>query len=85
MISMKFLPLLASIAFCLFPFTIVAQVTPTIARVTHGQVGDPFWLVVRNAAETAARQTRCDLDCRSPDHFDLATDGSPHEALCRVR
>jgi simple sugar transport system substrate-binding protein len=29
-------------------------------------------LVVRNAAETAARETNCDLDYRSPDHFDLA-------------
>jgi len=72
MISMKFLRLLASVAFCLFPFTIVAQVTPKIAMVTHGQLGDPFWLVVRSAAETAARQTKCDLDYRSPDHFDLA-------------
>lgn len=72
MISMKFLPLLACITFCLFPFTIVAQVTPKIAMVTHGQLGDPFWLVVRNSAETAARQTKCDLDYRSPDHFDLA-------------
>jgi len=72
MISMKFLPLLACIAFSLFPFTIVAQVTPKIAMVTHGQLGDPFWLVVRNAAETAARETNCDLDYRSPDHFDLA-------------
>jgi simple sugar transport system substrate-binding protein len=72
MISMKFLPLLECIAFCLFPFTIVAQVKPKIAMVTHGQLGDPFWLVVRNAAETAARETNCDLDYRSPDHFDLA-------------
>jgi hypothetical protein len=42
MISMKFLPLLECIAFCLFPFTIVAQVKPKIAMVTHGQLGDPF-------------------------------------------
>ena len=72
MIRMKFLPLLACIAFCFFPFTMVAQVKPRIAMVTHGQSGDPFWLVVRNAAESAARQTHCDLDYRSPDHFDLA-------------
>ena len=72
MIRRRFLPLLACIAFCLGPFETAAQVRPKIAMITHGQVGDPFWLVVRNGAEAGARETNSDLEYRSPDKFDLA-------------
>ncbi len=40
--------------------------------VTHGQAGDPFWDVVRNGAEAAARETDSDFEYRAPEHFDLA-------------
>src|ERR1700740_2195531 len=72
MIRQKFLPLLACIAFCPFLFEAVGQAKPKIAMVTHGQIVDPFCLVVRNGAEAAARETNCDLEYRSPDQFDLA-------------
>jgi simple sugar transport system substrate-binding protein len=68
---LKFLPLLTCVAFCLLSFEPVGQIKPKLAMVTHGQVGDPFWLVVRNGAEAGARETGCDLEYRSPDHFDL--------------
>jgi simple sugar transport system substrate-binding protein len=70
--TLKFLRLAVCIAFCLVSFEPVAQTRPKLAMVTHGQAGDPFWLVVRNGAEAGARETNCDLEYRSPEHFDLA-------------
>jgi simple sugar transport system substrate-binding protein len=40
--------------------------------ITHGQAGDPFWDVVRNGAEAAARETDTGLEYQAPEHFDLA-------------
>ncbi|SHO55428.1 sugar ABC transporter substrate-binding protein [Vibrio quintilis] len=37
--------------------------------VTHGQVGDSFWDVVKNGAETAAKELGVTLDYRSPAKF----------------
>ena len=71
MIYSKFAILAAFAASLLVPFTAFAQKKPRIILVTHGQAADPFWTVVRNGAETAARQTDCDLEYESPGVFDL--------------
>ena len=72
MINWKFLPLLACAVSFLFPVTTFAQGRPRIIIVTHGQAADSFWRIVRNGAETAAAETECDLDYRSPEKFDPA-------------
>ncbi|MBV8585338.1 MAG: substrate-binding domain-containing protein, partial [Verrucomicrobia bacterium] len=63
--------ILAFAAGLLLPFVASAQNKPRIVVVTHGQAADPFWKVVRNGAETAARETDCDLEYESPSVFDL--------------
>jgi simple sugar transport system substrate-binding protein len=72
MINWKFVPLFACAVSLLFPVTNFAQGRPRIIIVTHGQAADSFWRIVRNGAETAAAETECDLDYRSPEKFDLA-------------
>ena len=56
----------------LLPFASQAQRKPRIIVVTHGQAADPFWLIVRNGVETAAKETDSDVDYRSPEKFDVA-------------
>jgi simple sugar transport system substrate-binding protein len=43
-----------------------------IAVVTHGQAGNPFWLVVRNGIDAAARQVDASVSYQSPDTYSLA-------------
>jgi simple sugar transport system substrate-binding protein len=43
-----------------------------IAVVTHGQAGNPFWLVVRNGIDAAARQVDASVTYQSPDTYSLA-------------
>ncbi len=43
-----------------------------IAVVTHGQASSPFWAIVRNGAEAAARQMDVLLSYRAPDVYSLA-------------
>ena len=38
---------------------------------THGQAADSFWAVVQNGAETAAKETDCDLQYQAPTQFNL--------------
>ena len=42
-----------------------------IAVVTHGQASSPFWAIVRNGAEAAARQMDVRLDYKGPDVYSL--------------
>jgi simple sugar transport system substrate-binding protein len=63
---------LAFAASWLVPLSGLAQKKPRILFVTHGQAGDSFWAVVRKGAETAARETDCDLQYQAPEQFDLA-------------
>lgn len=42
-----------------------------IVMITHGQASDPYWNIVRNGAEEAARQVRVSLDYRAPETFDM--------------
>jgi len=43
-----------------------------IAVVTHGQASSPFWAIVRNGVEAAARQMDVVVDYRAPDVYSLA-------------
>jgi simple sugar transport system substrate-binding protein len=42
-----------------------------IAVVTHGQASSPFWAIVRNGVEAAARQTDALVSYRAPDVYSL--------------
>lgn len=49
----------------------VAAQAQTIAVVTHGQANDPFWSVVKNGVEAAARDTGVKVIYRAPETFDM--------------
>ena len=42
-----------------------------IIVVTHGQANDPFWSVVKNGVEQAAKDTGVNVDYRAPETFDM--------------
>ena len=42
-----------------------------IIMITHGQAADPYWNIVRNGAEEAAKQLGVELDYRAPETFDM--------------
>jgi simple sugar transport system substrate-binding protein len=42
-----------------------------IAVVTHGQASNPFWVVVRNGIDAAARQMDVSVNYESPDTFSV--------------
>jgi simple sugar transport system substrate-binding protein len=42
-----------------------------IAMVTHGQASSPFWAIVRNGAEAAARQMDVVVSYRAPDVYSV--------------
>jgi simple sugar transport system substrate-binding protein len=42
-----------------------------IAVVTHGQASSPFWAIVRNGVEAAARQMDVVVDYRAPDVYSV--------------
>ena len=42
-----------------------------IVMVTHGQAADPYWNIVKNGADEAARQVGVKLDYRAPETFDM--------------
>ncbi|RFC63480.1 sugar ABC transporter substrate-binding protein [Fulvimarina endophytica] len=44
---------------------------PTIVVVTHGQANDPFWSVVKNGVEQAAKNTGANVSYRAPETFDM--------------
>ena len=43
-----------------------------IAVVTHGQAGNPFWVVVRNGIDAAARQVDASVTYQSPDAYSVS-------------
>ena len=42
-----------------------------VIMITHGQAADPYWNIVRNGAEEAAKQVGVELDYRAPETFDM--------------
>jgi|SRR6267378_4324408 ABC-type sugar transport system substrate-binding protein len=53
------------------PLVGFAQKKPKIIVVTHGQISDAFWLVVRHGVETAAKETDSDVQDLATGQFDL--------------
>ena len=55
--------------------TTVAFAAPAFATdivvVSHGQANDPFWSVVKNGVEQAAKDTGVNVEYRSPETFDM--------------
>lgn len=53
----------------------MALASPVMAQniivVSHGQANDPFWSVVKNGVEEAARDTGASVDYRAPETFDM--------------
>ncbi len=46
-----------------------------IIVVSHGQANDPFWSVVKNGVEEAARDTGATVSYRAPETFDMVAMG----------
>jgi simple sugar transport system substrate-binding protein len=67
----KFMTALAVLGSLLLPVVALAQKKPHIIVVTHGQVSDSFWLVVKNGVDQAAKDTGAQVDYRSPEKFDM--------------
>jgi simple sugar transport system substrate-binding protein len=64
----------ALLAAALAPTAGTAQDQPSPARfvvVTHGQPSDPFWSVVKNGVDQAARDTGVTVEYQSPQKFDM--------------
>jgi simple sugar transport system substrate-binding protein len=62
---------LAVAAGLLLPVAGFAQKKPHIIVVTHGQVSDSFWLVVKNGVEQAAKDSGSEVEYRAPEKFDM--------------
>ena len=71
MIQSKFALWLAYSASFLIPLACFAQDKPKIIVVTHGQASDPFWFLVRDGVETAAKETDSEVEYHAPENFDL--------------
>jgi simple sugar transport system substrate-binding protein len=67
----KFSLALAIAASFLLPLSAFAQKKPHIIVVTHGQVSDSFWLVVKNGVEQAAKDSGSEVEYRAPEKFDM--------------
>jgi len=71
MTKLKLAIWLAFAASLLDPLAGFAQKKPKIIVVTHGQISDAFWLVVRHGVETAAKETDSDVQDLATGQFDL--------------
>jgi simple sugar transport system substrate-binding protein len=60
-----------ALAVSAIPFSAHAQKKPHIIVVTHGQVSDSFWVVVKNGVEAAAKDTNSTVEYRAPEKFDM--------------
>ena len=69
--KLKIIMTLAIAAGFLAPVAAVAQKKPHIIVVTHGQVSDSFWLVVKNGVDQGAKDSGSDVEYRAPEKFDM--------------
>ena len=53
------------------PASAQSDAPANIVVVTHGQASDPFWSVVKNGVEAAAKDTGANVDYRAPETFDM--------------
>src|SRR5258708_12025566 len=60
-----------AVATLAIPFSAYAQKKPHIIVVTHGQVSDSFWVVVKNGVAAAAKETTSTVEYRAPEKFDM--------------
>ncbi len=67
----KQLLFLALVAGLLMPLASFGQKKPRIVVVTHGQVSDSFWTVVKNGVDAGAKDTNSDVEYRAPEKFDM--------------
>ena len=68
----------------------MAQEAPTIIVVSHGQANDPFWSVVKNGVDYAAKETGAKVSYRAPETFDMVAmgqliDAAVNQAARRAR
>jgi simple sugar transport system substrate-binding protein len=49
----------------------MTQDSVRIVVVTHGQASDPFWSVIKNGADAAAKDMGVTVEHRAPDTFDM--------------
>ncbi|HEX2619376.1 MAG TPA: sugar ABC transporter substrate-binding protein [Phototrophicaceae bacterium] len=66
----KFLLLLLVLVFT-FPVAAQDARPYRIVVVTHGQASDPFWSVVKNGVDAAARDMRVTVEYQAPSTFDM--------------
>lgn len=66
----KLLLLLLILAFT-FPASAQEMRSYRIVVVTHGQASDPFWSVVKNGVDAAARDMRVTVEYQAPGTFDM--------------
>jgi simple sugar transport system substrate-binding protein len=52
-----------------------AMADTTIIVVSHGQASDPFWSVVKNGVDEAAKDYGIQVDYRAPETFDMVAMG----------
>ena len=58
---------------------------PRIVVVTHGQASDPFWSVVKNGVDAAAKDYQANVEYRAPDTFDMVQMGQLIDAAVASR
>lgn len=63
--------LLVSVAIAAMTAIASPALATQIIVVAHGQASDPFWSVVKNGAEKAAKDSGASVDFRSPETFDM--------------
>ncbi len=73
----KFFSTAALVAALGFATPVMAQ---NILVVAHGQASDPFWSVVKNGVEAAAKDTGAKVQYRSPETFDMVQMGQMIDA-----
>src|SRR5262249_7806381 len=71
MIRSRFVCVLACATGLAMPIAGFAQNKPKIGVVTHGEVSDPFWNVVRHGVLQAAKGAVCTAEYRAPEKFDM--------------
>src|SRR5215813_8263769 len=69
--KLKIIMTLAIAASFWAPVAALAQKKPHIIVVTHGQVSDSFWLVVKNGVQQAAKDSGSEVEYRAPEKFDM--------------
>src|SRR5438067_12325960 len=59
------------IAIALVPGAASAQSSYRFVVVTHGQASDPFWSVVKNGVDQAAKDMAVSVEYQAPPRFDM--------------